>query len=164
MLSWARHIGALFTVNLPYRATAISYSLVVQRIKDLNHLFVTADILSVRVYLSFRALYAGFMPLSCSRAERDASRHYEADFICCRAYVVPLHNNSLPSGRSVDYRHSIDRRLHRQPSPPRSPRDRSSAEDPLVFAAIHPSSRECGALFPLATFPAVRHGYRYEET
>lgn len=114
------------------RAISLSYSLVVRRIKDLNHLFVSVDTLSVRVYLSFRALYV-ILPLSCRRRVTTL----QVDFIL--PYVVPLHNNSMPSAEPrdpVDYRHSIDRRLHRQPSP----RDRSPGRIPFGLAAIHPSS------------------------
>jgi len=72
MLSWARHIG--HCLQLIYRAVprrAISYSLVVRCIKDLNHLFVPVDTLSVRVYLSFRALYTGLTSL----VPRGETRH-----------------------------------------------------------------------------------------
>lgn len=103
MLSWARHIG--HCLQLIYRAVprrAISYSLVVQRIRDLNHLFVPVDTLSVRVYLSFRALYTGFTSLMPrgGEGERGASRHYEADFILPRALSHYIITRCHPAARA----------------------------------------------------------------
>lgn len=127
----------------------ISYSLVVQCIKDLNRLSVSVDTVSVRVVSNChfvhctRILYLSLVPRAGKTRHDVTSRFYIA------AYVVPLHNNLLLSAvsRSVDYRHSIDRR--RQPSPLRSPRDRSSGR--ILWSRRHSSLLSCvRASFPYA--------------
>jgi len=135
-----------FTVNLPRRA--IFYSLVVRCIKDLNRLSVSVDTVGVRVVSNchfVHCTYTDLVPLSRAARHDITSRFYIA------AYVVPLHNNSLLSeNRSVDYRHSIDRR--RQPSP----RDRSSGR--ILWSRRHSSLlSRTRASFPLAMSGEARY-------
>lgn len=127
------------------------YSLVVQRIKDLNHLFVSVDTLSVRVYLSFRALYTDFTSLMPHGDARHdvTSRFYIAytssHYIITSAAIRRERERESQYSLSLyvyDYRYSIDRRLHRQPSPWSSPRNRSSCGRSFGLAAIHPYSFE----------------------
>lgn len=102
----------------------------------------------------------------------DASRRYKSILYCRIRRVVPLHNNALPSAetrepRSVDYRHSIDRRLHRQPSPPRSPRARSIfGEDlPLVSPpSVPPSLLTAGRVFARDARRGVRRAPLFPES
>jgi len=117
---------ALFTVNLPCRATACYLLFVGGPMYQGSQSFICAGGYTQRARLSVVSCIVHGSYLSRA-ARRDASRRYEADFILPHTLSHYIITRCHPAERrSVDYRHSIDRRLHRQPSPPRSPRDRSS--------------------------------------
>jgi len=152
----ARH-RALFIVNLSCHGRALSCIFVGGPRYQRSQSFICVGGYTQRTRPSVALLHCTrILPVHAARAralarslaERDRAHHDVTSRFYIAAYVVLLHNNSaairsLPS-RSVDYRYTIDRR--RQPSPPRSPRDRSSGRilwisPPFILSLVNAGSR-----------------------
>jgi hypothetical protein len=139
----------LFTVNLACHSAAIS---------PIRWWSNVSKILIIYLYRRIHSAFASICRfVYCARfyLSHAARRHVttlQVDFILphTSSHYIITRCHPPRGPRSVDYRHSIDRRLHRQPSPPRSPCDRSSGRIHLPLVSppfVPPSSLNAALVF-----------------
>jgi len=140
-----------FTVNLACHSAAIS---------PIRWWSKVSKILIIYLYRRIHSAFASICRfVYCARfyLSHAARRHVttlRVDFISphTSSHYIITRCHPPRGPRSVDYRYSIDRRLHRQPSPPRSLRDRSSGRIrlPLVSPPFVSLARSMRPSFSLA--------------